>query len=115
MNNYNIVLNIYEETLQKKIQNNKFKRYYNADLTLQNTANLIKQKRKRFSNGKGVKKFKHNTSDVNEKEDYVEQNSEQNNAKFNELFNFVADFTPQNLVVPETLHFDNITDDEITE
>jgi predicted DNA-binding protein YlxM (UPF0122 family) len=75
----NILLNIYEERLQKKMQNNELKRYCNADLTLEDTADLIEQKRKRKKDletvlyiikerfGKGIKKFKRDTSDDDEK------------------------------------------------
>jgi hypothetical protein len=79
----NLLLSGYEERLQKKRENNKQKRRYNADLTLEDTADLIEQKRKEdleavvhtiknnFSNNKiCVKKFKRDTSDdVDEDED----------------------------------------------
>jgi hypothetical protein len=72
----------YEERLKKKRENNKRKRYYNVDLTLENTADLIEQKKKEdldavvrtiknnFSNNElGVKKFKRDTSDEDEEEE----------------------------------------------
>jgi hypothetical protein len=72
----------YEERLRKKRENNKWKREYNADLTLEETVDLIEQKKKEdldavvrtikdnFSNNEvGVKKFKRNTSDDDEEED----------------------------------------------
>jgi hypothetical protein len=68
--------------LQKKRENNKRKRHYNADLTLEDTADLIEQKKKEdidavirtiknnFSNNEiGVKKYKHDTSDDEEEDD----------------------------------------------
>jgi hypothetical protein len=82
----NILLNMYEERLEITIQNNELKRCCNADLTLENTADLIEQKRKedleavvytiidRFgNNGKGKKKFKCDTSDDDKEKDYIEQ------------------------------------------
>jgi hypothetical protein len=75
----------YEERLRKKRENNKQKRRYNADLTLEETADLIEQKKKEdldavihtiknnFSNNElGVKKFKRDTSDDDEEEDEEE-------------------------------------------
>jgi hypothetical protein len=77
----------YEERLRKKREINKRKREYNADLTLEETADLIEQKKKEdldavihtiknnFSNNElGVKKFKRNTSDDDEDEDEKEDN-----------------------------------------
>jgi hypothetical protein len=77
----------YEERLQKNRENNKQKRRYNADLTLEETADLIEQKKKEdldavihtiknyFSNNElGVKKFKRDTSDDDEEEDEEEDN-----------------------------------------
>jgi hypothetical protein len=43
----NILLNIYEEILEKKIQNNELKRCCNTDLTLENTTDLIEKKEKK--------------------------------------------------------------------
>jgi hypothetical protein len=75
----------YEERLQKNRENNKQKRRYNADLTLEETADLIEQKKKEdldavihniknnFSNNEvGVKRFKRDTSDDDEEEDKEE-------------------------------------------
>jgi hypothetical protein len=72
----------YEERLRKKREINKPKREFNADLTLEETADLIEQKKQEdldavihiiknnFSNNEvGVKKFKRNTSDDDEEED----------------------------------------------
>jgi hypothetical protein len=41
-----ILFNIYEYNLQKKIENNKLKRRFNADLMLEETVDFIEQKRK---------------------------------------------------------------------
>jgi hypothetical protein len=75
----------YEERLKKKKENNKQKRRYNTDLTLEETADLIEQKKKgdldavihtiknNFSNNElGVKKFKRDTSDDDDEEDEKE-------------------------------------------
>jgi hypothetical protein len=76
------LLSGYEERLRKRRENNKQKRRYNADLTLEDTADLIEQKKKEdldavvhtiknyFSNNEfGVKKFKRDTSDDDDEED----------------------------------------------
>jgi hypothetical protein len=65
------LLSNYEERLQKKRENNEKNRRYNSDLTPEDTADLIEQKRKKdldavvytiknnfSSNEIGVKKFK---------------------------------------------------------
>jgi hypothetical protein len=75
----------YEERLKIKRENNKQKRRYIADLTLEETADLIEQKKQEdldavihniknsFSNNEvGVKRFKRDTSDDDEEEDKEE-------------------------------------------
>jgi predicted DNA-binding protein YlxM (UPF0122 family) len=72
----------YEERLREKRQNNRYKRHYNRDLTLEDTADLIEQKKQEdfdavihtiknnFSNNEiGVKKFKCDTFDDDEEEE----------------------------------------------
>jgi hypothetical protein len=81
------LLSGYEERLKKERENNKQKRRYNFDLTLEETADLIEQKKQEdlyavihtiknnFSNNEfGVKKFKRNTSDDDEEEDEEKDN-----------------------------------------
>jgi hypothetical protein len=83
----NLVLSGYEERLQKKRENNKQKRRYNADLTLEETADLIEQKKQEdldavvhtiknnFSNNEiGVKKFKRDTSNEDDEEEDDKKN-----------------------------------------
>jgi predicted DNA-binding protein YlxM (UPF0122 family) len=78
----NTLLSDYEERLQKKRENNKRKRHYNDDLTLEDTADLIEQKKQEdldavihttknnFSDNEvGIKRFKRDNTDEDEAED----------------------------------------------
>jgi hypothetical protein len=127
----NLVLSGYEERLQKKRENNKQKRRYNADLTLEETADLIEQKQKEdlntvvhtiknnFSNNEiGVKKFKDDKKNVTVAQKVYQCIERYSLQPYNPTetmpenfiisdFDFddctAADFEPQNLIAPDAL------------
>jgi hypothetical protein len=103
-----LLLSGYEERLKKMRENNKQKRRYNADLTLEETADLIEQKKKEdldavihtiknnFSNNEvGVKRFKRDTSDDDDEEDEEENKDKKKNMSVAEKINYVQRYSLQ--------------------
>jgi hypothetical protein len=113
-NELNLLLSSYEKRLQNKRENSKPKHYYNPDLTLEDTADLIEQKKKEDldaiidtikdkirSNDSGLKKFKRDTSD----DDSEDENEKKNEAVTQKLNQYIecyslVHYTPTH-VMPE--------------